>query len=134
MRANKPQSRPLQAQTPREPRVFDASRQPLGRLASQISFMLRGKTAPSYQPYILPETKVIVKNTDKVMLTGRKRDTKLYWRYTGFPGGMRLTPLKNVIDKDSRIVVRHAVSGMLAKNRLRSKLLKNLLLYKGEKA
>lgn len=122
------------AQTTKEPYVFDAADQPLGRLASRVSLILRGKTEPAYRPHVLSETKVIVKNTDKVVVTGRKRDAKLYWRYTGFPGGMRLTPFKDILGKDSRLVVRRAVSGMLAKNRQRDKLLKNLILYKGEKA
>lgn len=112
--------------------VVDAAGKPLGRLASEVAHQLRGKRQVGFVPNVLPTHWVVVKNTDQTVLTGRKRLMKHYWRYTGYPGGLRLTPVKTVLAKDSRLMVRRAVSGMLARNRLRAKLLKNLILHKSE--
>lgn len=112
--------------------VIDAAGRPVGRLATEVALILRGKDTPSFKPYVLPEKKVIVKNVADAVLTGRKAQNKPYWHFTGFPGGMRVTNAERVLSKDPTFALRHAVSGMLPKNRLRARMLKNLVLYKGE--
>lgn len=112
--------------------VIDATGKKLGRLGTEIALALRGKTMARFQPHILPTHEVVVKNTDEIVLTGRKFDDKKYWHFTGFPGGMRLIPFSKVFRQDSRLTVIRTVRGMLPKNRLRDKLIKNLRLFKGE--
>lgn len=111
---------------------IDATNQSLGRLASKVALILRGKTDPKFQPQSLPDKQVSVFNTDKIKLTGKKLEQKKYYRHTGYPGGIKETGLKELMKKDSRLVIRKAVWGMLAKNRLRSRIIKNLKLYKEE--
>lgn len=111
---------------------IDATDQSLGRLASKIAILLRGKNDPGFQPYIMPKNKVVVYNTDKIKLTGKKMEQKRYFRYSGYPGGLKEEKLKDIFKKDSRIVVKRAVWGMLPKNKLRKKIIQNLRLYRKE--
>ena len=105
---------------------IDASNQPLGRLASKIAQLLRGKHSPAFQPYILSKEKVIVTNTGKIKFTGRKLEQKKYYHYSGYPGGLSEKKMKDVFEKNPNEVLRRAVWGMLPKNRLRKEMIKNL--------
>ena len=99
--------------------VVDAEGQPLGRLSSKIATVLRGKHKPCYTPYVDCGDYVIVINSDKIKLTGKKWKEKKYIRHTGFPGGQRETnPLKIKEDKSSKFIIESAVRGMLPKNKL----------------
>jgi large subunit ribosomal protein L13 len=113
--------------------TIDATNKILGRLAVEIANLLRGKNKPSFVPYLDMGDEVIVINTDKIKVTGRKLKQKIYYRHSGYPGGLRATKLEEALKKDSREVVRRAVYGMLPKNKLRDKMIKKLKLYKGEK-
>ena len=113
--------------------VIDAADEVLGRLASQIAKILRGKNKPSYTPHVDCGDYVIVINADKVKLTGKKWTDRVYLRYTGYPGGQReMTPARlmsrpNGADR----LVRKVVKGMLPKNRLANQLIGNLYIYAG---
>lgn len=105
---------------------IDATGEPLGRLASKIALILRGKTNPNFEPNILPEEKVFVENIEKIKITGRKLEQKKYYHYSGYPGGLREKKMKDVFQKNPKEVLRLAVLGMLPKNRLRKEMIKNL--------
>ena len=105
---------------------LDASNQSLGRLASQIALLLRGKTSPHYQPHLLPQEHVVVSNVRALKFTGRKLDQKVYYHYSGYPGGLRATVLKDQFSKNPKRVLWLAVYRMLARNRLRDKIIKHL--------
>ncbi|MEK7151203.1 MAG: 50S ribosomal protein L13 [Patescibacteria group bacterium] len=105
---------------------IDATNQPLGRLASKVALILRGKNLPTFQPNIMPQEKVIVDNITKIKFTGKKIDQKIYYHYSGYPGGMKARKLKNVFEKDPGKIFKLAVYRMLAPNRLRAKIIKNL--------
>lgn len=105
----------------------DAANQPLGRLASRIALILRGKTSPEFQPHILSKEKVLVHNVGKIKFTGRKIQQKKYFHYSGYPGGLREKKMKDVFEKNPAEVLRRAVWGMLPKNRLRKEMIKNLM-------
>jgi len=112
--------------------VVDASNKVLGRVASEIAKMIRGKHKPSFTPNVDCGDNVIVINADKVRLTGKKWTDKEYIRHTGYPGGQRSqTPLEIKEKKSSTILVENAVRGMLPKNRLGRQLFKNLHVYEG---
>ena len=111
--------------------VIDATDLALGRLASRVALILRGKNKPYFTPHIDCGDNVIILNADKVKLTGKKMTDKVYVRYTGHPGGQRFSTPKEILAKKPTELVRMAVKGMLPKNRLGSKLLNNLYLYQG---
>ena len=111
--------------------VVDASNQVLGRISSQIVNILTGKTKTSYTPNVDCGDNVIVINAEKVRLTGKKLTDKVYTRHTGHPGGQRFATPKELFAKDGRKVVEMAIKGMLPKNRLGSKLYRNLYVYAG---
>lgn len=111
--------------------VVDASDQVLGRLATQIAMRLRGKHKPIYTPHVDTGDFVIVINADKVKLTGRKVDQKMYWRHSGYPGGIRGVSARRMLETKPEELIRQAVRGMLPKNRLGRKLLKKLKVYTG---
>lgn len=111
--------------------IIDAQSQVLGRLASEIAKVIRGKNKPSFTPNVDCGDNVIVINSDKVRLTGRKMDEKVYTRHTGYPGGQRFTTARQMKAKSSTLLVEHAVRGMLPKNRLGRQLFKNLYIYPG---
>ena len=111
--------------------IIDANGLVLGRLASRIALALRGKNKPNFTPHIDCGDNVIVINADKVVLTGKKMTDKVYVRHTGYPGGQRFSTPKELLKRRPTEVLRHAVKGMLPKNRLGAKLLGNLYLYAG---
>ena len=111
--------------------IIDANGLVLGRLASRIALALRGKNKPNFTPHIDCGDNVIVINADKVVLTGKKMTDKVYVRHTGYPGGQRFNTPAELLKKKPTEVLRHAVKGMLPKNRLGAKLLGNLYLYAG---
>ena len=111
--------------------LVDAEGQVLGRLASEIARRLRGKHKPVYTPYVDTGDFVIVVNAEKIMLTGKKLTDKIYYRYSGYPGGLKETCAgKLLIDHPER-VLQFAVKGMLPKNSLGRKMLKKLKIYAG---
>jgi large subunit ribosomal protein L13 len=111
--------------------VVDAEGQTLGRLASEIAKVLTGKNKPIYTPHVDTGDFVIVINSDKVVLTGKKLDQKLYRWHTGHPGGLREVKYRDMMAKKPEEVVMHAVKGMLPKNTLGRKMLTKLRVYKG---
>ncbi len=111
--------------------VVDASDKVLGRLASEIAKVLRGKHRPEFSPHLSLGDHVIVVNAEKVYLSGNKREQKVYYSYSGYQGGLKMRTIKQVLDKDPSRVVQHAVKGMLPHNRLGRRLLKKLKVYAG---
>ena len=112
--------------------LIDANGEVLGRLASQIAKILRGKNKPSFTPHVDCGDNVIVINADKVKLTGKKMTEKVYVRHTGYPGGQRFATPAEYLKRKPTFVIEKAVKGMLPKNRLGEALLKNLKVYAGE--
>ncbi|HHE76652.1 MAG TPA: 50S ribosomal protein L13 [Candidatus Parcubacteria bacterium] len=106
--------------------TIDADGKPLGRLAAEIAVILRGKNEPDFAPNKDEGCFVIVKNIKRIKLTGRKMDSKAYYRHSGYPGGLKRVPMKKVFEKDPGEVLKKAVFGMLPKNRLRAKQIKRL--------
>ncbi len=111
--------------------LVDAEGQPLGRLASKVAKMLRGKHKPNFTPHVDCGDNVVVINAEKVALTGNKWDSKEYTRYTGYPGGQRITSVKQLLEKHPERIVEKAVKGMLPKNRLGAELFRNLRVHAG---
>ena len=111
--------------------VIDATDVVLGRLASKVAYILRGKNKPSYTPHMDCGDNVIIVNADKVKLTGKKLTDKVYIRHTGYPGGQRFSTPKDILAKKPTELLRMAVKGMLPKTRLGEKLIGNLYLYQG---
>jgi large subunit ribosomal protein L13 len=112
--------------------VVDATDQVLGRICSKVAKLLRGKYKPNFTPHVDCGDNVIVINADKVILTGNKWDGRIYLKYTGYPGGQReYTPAILKAQGEDRLF-RKVVKGMLPKNRLGDKLLKNLYVYAGD--
>lgn len=112
--------------------VVDAEGKVLGRLASEVAKVIRGKHKPGYTPNVDCGDNVIVINSDKVKLTGKKWTDKVYISHTGYPGGQKRTTPKEIVDrKSSTILVERAVRGMLPKNRLGRAIYKNLYVYEG---
>jgi large subunit ribosomal protein L13 len=112
--------------------VVDAAGQTVGRLATQLASVLRGKHKPDFTPNQAGGDFVIVVNAEKVVFTGRKLDQKVYTRYTGYQGGLKLTTAREMLDKHPERVLEKAVWGMLPKNRLGRKLIRRLKVYAGE--
>ncbi len=111
--------------------VVDATDQIVGRLASKVAVMLRGKNKPNFTPHVDCGDNVIVINAEKVRFTGKKMSVKTYVRHTGYPGGQRFaTPKILLVDKPTA-VVQEAVKGMLPKTRLGADLFRNLYVYEG---
>ena len=111
--------------------VVDASEQTLGRLATRIAHVLRGKDQPTFTPNVDGGAGVIVINAARVRVTGRKLEQKLYVRHSGYPGGIRTTRLDEMLARRPDRVIRHAVRGMLPKNSLGRGALKRLRVYDG---
>jgi large subunit ribosomal protein L13 len=106
--------------------TLDATNESLGRLASKIAVLLRGKENPNYDPSKLPDVKVVVNNVSKIKITGNKLDQKIYYHYSGYPGGLKERKMRTMFENKPEWVLRQAVYRMLARNRLRSKIIKNL--------
>jgi large subunit ribosomal protein L13 len=111
--------------------VVDADGHNLGRLASKVAMILRGKYKPSYTPHVDCGDNVIVINSEKINLTGKKMDDKIYMRHTGYPGGQRTLTAKVLQAKNPAILVEKAVKGMLPKNKLGAELFRNLNVVVG---
>jgi large subunit ribosomal protein L13 len=111
--------------------LVDAEAQTLGRLATQIADVLRGKGKPQYTPHVDSGDFVVVVNAEKVRVTGDKLHTKVYYRYTGYPGGLRERTLEEQLARRPEEVLRRAVRGMLPKNRLAAAQLRKLKIYAG---
>jgi len=112
--------------------VVDAQGQTLGRLASRIAPILKGKHKPTYTPHLDCGDYVIVVNVDKVRVTGRKLDQKIYYHHTLYPGGIKSISLRDQLAQHPDRVLLAAVKGMLPKNRLGRQMIKKLKLYPGE--
>lgn len=111
--------------------LVDADGQALGRLASEVAKLLRGKHKPNYTPHVDCGDNVVVTNAAKVSLSGKKWESKTYIRHTGYPGGQRSLSAKELLAKDPARVVEKAVKGMLPKNKLGADLFRNLKVYAG---
>jgi large subunit ribosomal protein L13 len=111
--------------------VVDASTYNLGRLASQIAIVLRGKHKPTFTPHVDGGDFVVVINAKQVNLTGRKIDQKKYYAYSGYPGGLKERTARLVREDDPERMLRQAVQGMLPKNRLSKQIIKKLKVYGG---
>ncbi len=111
--------------------VVDATGKTLGRLASEIAKILMGKHKPTYTPHVDGGDFVVVVNAEKVFVTGKKLDKKVYYWHTGYPGGLKQTTLRELLQKKPEEVIRLAVRGMLPKNKLRDRRMKRLKVYAG---
>ena len=111
--------------------VVDAEGQTLGRLASQVASVLRGKNKPTYTPSMDTGDYVIVVNADKIKVTGKKLDQKIYYRHSDYVGGMKETTLKELLAKKPEDVINFAVKGMLPKGPLGRQMIKKLHVYAG---
>ena len=111
--------------------VIDATDQVLGRLATKVAYMLRGKHKPNFTPHVDCGDNVIIINAEKIRLTGNKLDQKKYVRHTGYPGGQRTETAKELQKRRPLALVERAVKGMLPKTRLGSELFRNLYVYEG---
>lgn len=120
---------PETAQDNRKWWVVDANNQPLGRVASRVAVLLRGKHKPTFTPHVDTGDFVIVINASKVKLTGNKASAKNYYRYSGFAGGLSVTSFEDVIVKHPELPITKAVKGMLPKNVLGRELITKLKVY-----
>ena len=111
--------------------VIDAEGKALGRVATQVALMLRGKHKPTFTPHVDTGDYIIVVNTDKIILTGRKLDEKIYYRHTGYPGGLKETKYRDLMATKSDFAFKKAVRGMLPKGPLGNKMFKKLKVYTG---
>lgn len=109
----------------------DADGHTLGRLASEVAKLLRGKHKPSFTPHVDCGDNVIITNAEKINLTGKKWDEKTYIRHTGYPGGQRSLTATEMFKKDPRRLVEKSIKGMLPKNKLGAELFRNLKVYTG---
>ena len=111
--------------------VIDASGMVVGRLASQVASMLGGKHKPTYTPHVDTGEYIIVINTDKMVFTGKKLDSKIYYRHSGYVGGLKEITARRMMEKKSETVLKEAVRGMLPKGPLGYAMLTKLHLYAG---
>ena len=111
--------------------VIDADGVVLGRLASQVALMLRGKHKPTFTPHVDTGDYIIVVNTDKIAMTGRKLDQKIYYHHSGYPGGLKETKYRDLLANKSEFALKKAVRGMLPKGPLGNKMFKKLKVYAG---
>ena len=112
--------------------LFDAREESFGRMASKIAVLLRGKNKVSFTPHLDGGDFVVVVNSDDLKYTGNKKDGKIYYKYSGYMGGMKEINLGDQIKKDSRKVIEDAVFGMLPKNKLRNEMMKRLKVHKDD--
>jgi len=112
--------------------VADADGKVLGRFASEVAKILRGKHKPIYTPHVDTGDHVVIINAEKIKVTGNnKLEEKVYTRFSGYPGGLKKRPLKRVLETQPTYVLQHAIKGMLPKNRLGRKMLKKVRIYAG---
>ena len=112
--------------------VIDATDVVLGRLASKVAHMLKGKHKPQYQPHTDEGDYIIVINARKIRVTGNKLSDKIYYKHTGYIGNMKETPLGKMLDKKPDFVIKNAVKGMLPKNPLGRSMIKKLKIYESD--
>lgn len=125
--------KPAAAQASRRWWVIDANNQPLGRVATRVATILRGKNKVTFTPHVDTGDFVVVINATKVRVTGRKSTQKQYYRYSGHPGGLRVTSFEKVIVKHPALPIEQAVKGMLPKNVLGRQLIGKLKVYGSDK-
>jgi large subunit ribosomal protein L13 len=125
------QAKPAEALLARKWWIVDAADQPLGRVASKIATVLRGKHKPTFTPHVDTGDFVIVINADKVKVTGNKADQKRYYSHSGVPGHLKSQSFADAVVKNAELPIRHAVKGMLPKNVLGRQLIKKLKVYAG---
>ena len=113
--------------------LFDANGKILGRLSTEVALILRGKNKVDFTPNVDGGDFVVVINSDKIAVTGKKMDDKIYHHFSGYPGGITSVKLKEQMVKDSRKVITHSIYNMLAKNKLRIPMMTRLKVYKDEK-
>jgi large subunit ribosomal protein L13 len=122
-------ARPLEVE--RRWYVVDAEGQTLGRLATEIARVLRGKNKPQYTPHVDTGDFVVVVNAEKVVVTGKKAEQKVYRRHSGYPGGLKETSYEQMMERRPTEILRRAVKGMMPKNRLARQQLRKLKIYAG---
>jgi large subunit ribosomal protein L13 len=122
-------ARPLEVE--RRWYVVDAEGQTLGRLATKIAQVLRGKNKPQYTPHVDTGDFVVVVNAERVVVTGRKAEQKLYRRHSGYPGGLKTTTYEQMMERQPTEILRKAVRGMMPKTRLARQQLRKLKIYAG---
>jgi large subunit ribosomal protein L13 len=115
----------------REWLIIDATDQVLGRLASEVAQILKGKHKPQYTPHVDTGDFVVIINADKIVLTGNKMETKMAYSHSGYPGGLKEVPISRMMEKDSSKVIEKAVKGMLPKNTLGRQMGRKLKVYTG---
>lgn len=130
---NKPKKKILKKASPKKWFVIDAKNAVIGRLSTKIATILLGKNKVSYLPYKDSGDYVVVINAAKVFSTGKKEDRKFYYRYSGYPGGLKTENLKTLRSRKPELIIEHAVSGMLPKTKLGKAVIKKLYIYPGEK-
>ncbi len=111
--------------------LIDAEGQTVGRLATRVANILRGKTKPSFTPHVDCGDNVIIINAEKIVFTGKKMTDKIYQRYTGYPGGQRFASPAQLLKSHPERILEHAIKGMLPKNRLGAQLYRNLHVFVG---
>ncbi len=111
--------------------LFNADGLVLGRLASEIAKRLRGKHRPLYTPHVDTGDFIVVINAERIRLTGNKLTDKMYYRHSGYPGGLKTTSARELLEKEPESLLRYAVKGMLPKNSLGRQMLKKLKIYRG---
>jgi len=111
--------------------VIDTKGKPLGRVAAKAAFILMGKHKPAYAPHIDNGDFIVILNADQIHLTGRKFSTKVYHSHSGYPGGLKTTSFKDMLEKKPLFPLEKAIKGMLPKNRLANKMIKKLYLFQG---
>ena len=112
--------------------LIDAQGKVLGRMATQIAAILRGKNSPKFTPHLDLGDHVVVINAEKVHFSGKKWDLKNYHKHSGYIGGLKSITARKMLEKKPEIIIRHAVRGMLPKNRLGRKIFRNLKVYSGD--
>ena len=122
-------ARPLEVE--RKWHVIDAEGQTLGRLATEIARLLRGKNKPQYTPHVDTGDFVVVVNAEKVVVTGKKAEQKVYYRHTGYPGGLRETSYEVMLERKPTEILRKAVKGMMPRTRLGRQQFRKLKIYVG---
>jgi large subunit ribosomal protein L13 len=122
-------ARPLEVE--RKWHVIDAEGQTLGRLATEIARLLRGKNKPQYTPHVDTGDFVVVVNAEKVVVTGKKAEQKVYYRHTGYPGGLRETSYEVMLERKPTEILRKAVRGMMPRTRLGRQQFRKLKIYAG---
>ncbi|HSL27147.1 MAG TPA: 50S ribosomal protein L13 [Acidimicrobiia bacterium] len=122
---------PKAADVSRQWWVIDAARMPLGRLATQVAILLRGKHKPIFAPHLDTGDFVVVVNASQVAVTSKKSQEKIYYRYSGYPGGLKAESFANLRERRPEAVIERAVRGMLPKNKLGRQMIRKLKVYGG---